>query len=89
MTEARGSGLPSLINPAGIVIGGEVAEAGEHLLAGIRENVYRRSTPLATHSLRIVRSSAGESAGVIGAAAMCVDHVLAPAVVDRMLATAS
>jgi hypothetical protein len=51
-----------------------VADAGEHLLAGIRENVYRRSTPLATHTLVIGRSSAGERAGVIGTTALCIDH---------------
>ncbi|MGZ4187507.1 MAG: hypothetical protein ACXVVQ_06585 [Solirubrobacteraceae bacterium] len=53
-----------------------MADAGEHLLAGIREYVYRRSTPLATHTLVIGRSSAGEGAGVIGATALCIDHMI-------------
>src|SRR5690625_4430667 len=36
----------SLFNPTLIVIGGIMSEAGNHLLAGIREVVYRRSLPL-------------------------------------------
>ena len=33
----------NMLNPSVIVIGGSVASAGEHLLAGVREVVYRRS----------------------------------------------
>ena len=36
----------NMLNPAVIVIGGDMAGAGEPLLAGIREVVYRRSLPL-------------------------------------------
>ncbi|WP_049822143.1 ROK family transcriptional regulator [Arthrobacter sp. H41] len=68
----------NLINPSVIVVGGIMASAGEHLLAGIREVVYRRSLPLATEHLRIVPSVSGERAGVSGAAAMAVAHVLSP-----------
>ena len=41
-------------NPAVIVIGGELAEADDPLLAGVREIVYQRAVPLGTRSLRIV-----------------------------------
>src|SRR5690606_24164766 len=54
----------SLLNPSVIVVGGMLAESGEHLLAGIREVVYRRSLPLATQHLRIVASQTGSRAGV-------------------------
>lgn len=74
--------LVNLMNPAAIVIGGSMAEAGESLLAGIREVVYSRSLPLATEHLRIVTSQAGERAGVIGAAALAIGHVLSPAAID-------
>ena len=50
--------MVNLINPSVVVIGGQVAGAGEHLLAGIRESVYQRSLPLATEHLRIVTSRA-------------------------------
>jgi len=73
----------SLLNPSVLVIGGTVAEAGDPLLAGVREVVYRRSLPLATANLRIVQAGAGDLCGVIGAAAMIVEQVLAPDAVDR------
>lgn len=67
----------SMLNPSVIVVGGSLAEAGEHLLAGIREVVYRRSLPLATQHLRIVTSRARGRAGILGASTMAIDHVLA------------
>lgn len=75
----------SLLNPSLVVIGGVVAEAGEHLIAGIREVVYQRSLPLATQHLRIVTSQARSQVGILGASAMAVDHVLAPAAIDALL----
>ena len=74
----------SLLNPSVIVVGGILAEAGEHLLAGIREVVYQRSLPLATQHLRIVVARTGAQAGVLGAAAMAADHVLSPEAVDSL-----
>jgi predicted NBD/HSP70 family sugar kinase len=75
----------SLLNPSVIVIGGPLAEAGDGLLAGVREVVYRRSLPLATQHLRIVRSQVAQRAGVVGAAVEVIDHVLAPAQLDSLL----
>ncbi|PSL06976.1 putative NBD/HSP70 family sugar kinase [Haloactinopolyspora alba] len=77
----------SLFNPSLIVIGGSLAQSGEHLIAGVREIVYRRSLPLATQHLRIVQSRTGDRAGVIGAAVMVIDHALAPAQLDALLGT--
>lgn len=67
----------SLLNPSVIVVGGVLAQTSEHLLAGIREIVYGRSLPLATGELQIVASQTGAHAGVIGAATMVSQHVLA------------
>lgn len=81
--------LVNVINPSVIVIGGSLADAGESLLAGIREVVYQRSLPLATEHLRIITSQAGERAGVLGAAALAIGHVLSPDYIDaRSLALA-
>ena len=44
----------SLLNPTVIVIGGSLVQAGESLIAGVREVVYGRSLPLATGVLQIV-----------------------------------
>jgi predicted NBD/HSP70 family sugar kinase len=73
----------SMLNPSVIVIGGSLAAAGDPLLAGVREVVYRRSLPLATAHLRIVQSSAGDLAGVVGAAVLAIDEALAPDAVDH------
>jgi predicted NBD/HSP70 family sugar kinase len=74
----------NFFNPGVIVIGGDVGEAPE-LLAGVREVTIQRSLPLATGELAIVASRLGDRAGVIGAAVMVVEHVLAPDVVDRVV----
>jgi predicted NBD/HSP70 family sugar kinase len=78
----------NLYNPSVIVIGGDVSQAHEQLLAGIREVVYQRSLPLATRHLRVVRSQLEDRAGVIGAAVMVIEHVLSPATIDAALAAA-
>jgi predicted NBD/HSP70 family sugar kinase len=77
--------IVNFFNPSVIVIGGDMAQAGEHLLAGIREVVYSRSLPLATQHLAIETSELGDRAGVIGAAVMVIEHVLAPHAVDRAI----
>jgi predicted NBD/HSP70 family sugar kinase len=79
----------NFFNPGVIVIGGDIAHADEHLLAGIREVVYRRSTALATRSIRISRSTLDDRAGVIGAAVMVIEAVLAPDAIDQAIAAGS
>jgi predicted NBD/HSP70 family sugar kinase len=81
------AGIVNLLNPAVIVLGGDVAEAGDELMAGVREVVYGRSTALATNHLRIERSTLGDRAGVIGAAAMVIEVILSPIAIDQLLAT--
>ena len=68
-----------------IMIGGDLAEAGDQLLAGVREVVYQRSTALATNDLTITSSTLGDGAGVIGAAAMVIEDILDPASIDAVL----
>jgi len=77
------AGCVNFFNPGAIVVGGDIAEAQDHLLAGIREVVFQRSLPLATRDLTIANSRLGDRAGVVGAAIMVIDHVLAPEAVDR------
>jgi len=74
-----------MLNPSMIVIGGIIAEAGEHLLAGIREEVYRRSLPLATQNLRIMATRTKGRAGVLGASTMASEHVLSPGAVEALI----
>jgi predicted NBD/HSP70 family sugar kinase len=74
--------IVNFFNPSVIVIGGDIAEAGEHVLAGVREVIYSRSLPLATQHLSIRATELGDRAGVIGAAVMVIEAVLAPEAVD-------
>ena len=75
----------NLLNPAVVVIGGDIVKAHEQLMAGIREVVYQRSLPLATRHLEIVRSALDDRAGITGAAALAIEHVLAPSRIDEVL----
>jgi predicted NBD/HSP70 family sugar kinase len=76
----------SVVAPTAIVVGGEMADASEPLLAGIRESVYQRASALATRELRILTSRLGPRAGVVGVAEVALEHVLEPANVDALLA---
>ncbi len=67
--------IVNFYNPALVVIGGGVAAAGELVLAAIRETVYRRSLPLATRELRIIRSPLDDRAGLMGGAFMVIDEL--------------
>ncbi len=83
-----GSMLASVVNffnPSLIVIGGGVANSPDQLLAAIRETIARRSLPLATRDLLVLRSSLGGLAGVIGASAMVVDQLFARDAIARWI----
>lgn len=75
----------NLLNPSVIVLGGRLADAGEHVIAGVRELVYFRSTPLATQHLVIVGSASGDMAGVHGASMLVIQHVLSARAVDKLI----
>ena len=76
----------NLLNPATVVIGGDMAAAFDVYAAGVRESLYARASALATRDLRLVPATHGDRAGLVGCAALALDHVLAPAVVDAQLA---
>lgn len=77
----------SFINPSLIVVGGSLAQSGEHLMAGIRETVYARSTPLATQHLTITQSETGPEAGIVGASILAVEYALTPQRVNDLATT--
>jgi glucokinase len=79
----------SLINPSVIVIGGSLAQAGEHLIAGVREIVYTRSMPLATEHLQITQSKAGPDAAILGASMLAIHHALSPENIEAMVVGAT
>ncbi|MBB5083460.1 ROK family transcriptional regulator [Nonomuraea endophytica] len=79
------AGLVNFFNPEVIVIGGALSRVHEHLLAGIRETVYRRSLPLATHHLTIVPSRTGVNAAALGAGILAIEHYLSPENINRII----
>lgn len=76
----------NVLGPSVVVIGGSIGRAGEDLLAGVREVVYRHSLPLATERLQIVPARGDSNAGALGAAIMAARHALAPEAIASWLA---
>src|SRR5262249_19528967 len=62
--------LCNVVNPEAIVVGGELSEAGEPLLSGIREAVDRYALPGAADVVEVVQGQLGERAEVLGALAL-------------------
>jgi predicted NBD/HSP70 family sugar kinase len=76
----------NLLNPAVLVIAGDITGAYDIFVAGLRETLYRNATALATRVLQVVPSSFADHSGVVGGATMVLDHVLSPAAIDALLA---
>jgi predicted NBD/HSP70 family sugar kinase len=72
----------NLLNPAVVVVGGDMARAYDILVAGLREALYGNATALATRTLRVVPSTHGDRSAVHGSAALILDHILSPAAID-------
>lgn len=79
------AGAVNLLNPEAMVIAGDMSKAYDILVAGLRETVYGNATALATRELQILPSTHGDQSGVIGSAAMVLDHVLSARAVDSAL----
>ncbi|TDO52703.1 putative NBD/HSP70 family sugar kinase [Kribbella sp. VKM Ac-2527] len=66
----------SLLNPSVIVVGGSLSQAGDALLAGLRESIYARSLPLATTELVVTSSRSTPDSALRGAATLVLHHAL-------------
>jgi predicted NBD/HSP70 family sugar kinase len=75
----------NLLNPELIVVGGDLVEVHDQLLAGVREVVYQRSTALATQSLRIEESQLGQDAGIEGCIVLALEELLSTDVIDDLI----
>ena len=75
----------NLLNPALLVVAGDMARAYDIFVAGLRETLYGNATALATRVLQVVPSTYGDQSGVIGSATMVLDHVLSPRLIDAAL----
>lgn len=78
-------GVVNLLNPDALVVGGDMAVTHDIFVAGLRETLYSSATALATRDLQILPVTHGESSGVVGCAAMALEHVLSPAAVTAAL----
>jgi predicted NBD/HSP70 family sugar kinase len=77
----------NLLNPAVLVIGGDMARAYDIFVAGVRETLYGNATALATRVLQVVPSTYGDRSSVIGSATMVLNHVLSSSAIDASLTT--
>jgi predicted NBD/HSP70 family sugar kinase len=79
--------LCNVLNPSRVVLGGDLAEAGELVLAPIRESVARYAIPSAARQLSLVQGALGARAEVLGAVALVLremsDAQLLPGPVER------
>ena len=64
--------LCNVVNPGAIVVGGDLGAAGAPLLDGIRETVDRYAQPEAASAVRVLRSSLGARAEVLGALTLVI-----------------
>jgi predicted NBD/HSP70 family sugar kinase len=62
--------LCNALNPEAIVVGGELSDAGEPLLGGIREAIDRYALPGAAEAVKVVPGELGERAELLGALAL-------------------
>lgn len=75
-----------LLNPAVLVVGGDLAGAYDILVAGLRETLYGNATALATRVLQVVPAAHGVRSALQGSAMLVLDHILSAAAVDAALA---
>jgi glucokinase-like ROK family protein len=67
--------LCNLLNPSRIVLGGDLAEAGELVLGPIRESVSRYAISSAAQRLSVVPGALGARAEVLGALALVLSEM--------------
>ncbi|GFH37835.1 ROK family transcriptional regulator [Streptomyces pacificus] len=67
--------LCNLLNPSRVVLGGSLAEAGELVLAPIRESVSRYAIPSAARRLSVLPGALGARAEVLGALALVLGEM--------------
>ena len=72
----------NLLNPQAVVIGGDMAAAFDVLLAGSGRASTREPRPWRPATSRFLPATHGDRSGLVGCAALALDHVLSPGAVD-------
>ncbi|MET7527291.1 ROK family transcriptional regulator [Streptomyces sp. NPDC004044] len=81
--------LCNLLNPSRVVLGGSLAEAGELVLAPIRDSVSRYAIPSAGRQLSVLPGALGARAEVLGALALVLSEMGDSTLLESTLPTAT
>jgi predicted NBD/HSP70 family sugar kinase len=66
--------LINMLNPELVVVGGDLAAAGDLLLDGVRDSIARAALPSAAEAAAVVTGVLGERAQVLGAIALVISE---------------
>jgi glucokinase-like ROK family protein len=66
--------LVNVLNPELLIVGGDLSDAGELLLDGVRESLERSALPTAAQAATVVAGSLGDRAEVLGAIALVLSE---------------
>jgi predicted NBD/HSP70 family sugar kinase len=66
--------LINMLNPELVVVGGDLAAAGDLLLDGVRDSIARAALPSAAEAAEVVTGVLGERAQVLGAIALVISE---------------
>lgn len=89
MGTSLGSALAEVVgilNPEAVIIGGNLADAGDRFLSAVRAELLGTALPYARRGLVIEKSRLGDRAGVRGAALIAQDALFDADRVDRLMA---
>jgi len=64
-----------LMNPGMIILGGQVAQAGDLLIAPLRACIHNLCLPVANEDLRIVQGALGTEANIVGAVTLALQDI--------------
>jgi predicted NBD/HSP70 family sugar kinase/biotin operon repressor len=68
--------LCNCLNPAAIVIGGELGTAGQPLLEGVRESIHHYALSASAHAVDIRTAQLGLRSELMGAVSQAIEHAL-------------
>ena len=78
----------NLFNPAAVVIGGLMSQAGAPLLTAVREVVAQRALLINRDQVTITLSTLGANVGLLGAGVMLVEELFTPRFLPHLYAVA-
>ena len=75
----------NLLNPAVLVVAGDMAGAYDIYVAGLRESLYGNATAVATRELEVVPAAHESLSGTVGSATLVLEEILSAAAVEALL----